>query len=102
MSRIGRKPIPVPTGVKINTGGGRVEVQGPKGKLFVLVPSQITGPRTTMCEMPLLGMWAEEPALELRRNVRRYFTWAVSVAAGRTARSSARAIGRSVRGAVIG
>jgi large subunit ribosomal protein L6 len=41
MSRIGRKPIPVPTGVKINTAGGKVEVQGPKGKLFVLVPSQI-------------------------------------------------------------
>ena len=41
MSRIGRKPIPVPAGVKINTAGGRVEVQGPKGKLFVLVPSQI-------------------------------------------------------------
>jgi large subunit ribosomal protein L6 len=41
MSRIGRKPIPVPAGVKINTGGGKVEVQGPKGKLFVLVPSRI-------------------------------------------------------------
>jgi len=41
MSRIGRKPIPVPAGVKINTGGGRVEVQGPKGKLVVLVPRQI-------------------------------------------------------------
>jgi len=41
MSRIGRKPIPVPAGVKINTGGSKVEVQGPKGKLFVLVPKQI-------------------------------------------------------------
>jgi len=41
MSRIGRKPIPVPAGVKINTAGGKVEVQGPKGKLFVLVPRQI-------------------------------------------------------------
>jgi large subunit ribosomal protein L6 len=41
MSRIGQKPIPVPAGVKINTGGGKVEVQGPKGKLFVLVPRQI-------------------------------------------------------------
>ena len=34
MSRIGRKPIPVPAGVKINTTGGKVEVQGPKGKLM--------------------------------------------------------------------
>ena len=41
MSRIGRKPIPLPAGVKINTGGGKVEVQGPKGKLHVLVPAQI-------------------------------------------------------------
>jgi large subunit ribosomal protein L6 len=41
MSRIGRKPIPVPAGVKVNTGGDNVEVQGPKGKLQVLVPRQI-------------------------------------------------------------
>src|SRR3974390_1510689 len=41
MSRIGKKPIPVPAGVKINTGGEKVEVQGPKGKLQVLVPKQI-------------------------------------------------------------
>jgi len=41
MSRIGRKPISVPAGVKINSVGGRVEVQGPKGKLEVLVPQQI-------------------------------------------------------------
>jgi len=42
MSRIGKKPIPVPSGVKINKlADGRVEVQGPKGKLNVLVPQQI-------------------------------------------------------------
>jgi large subunit ribosomal protein L6 len=41
MSRIGRKPIPLPAGVKINSIGGKVEVQGPKGKLQVLVPPQI-------------------------------------------------------------
>ena len=42
MSRIGTKPIPVPSGVKINKlADGRVEVQGPKGKLNVLVPRQI-------------------------------------------------------------
>ena len=41
MSRIGRKPISVPAGVKINSVGGRVEVEGPKGKLRVLVPEQI-------------------------------------------------------------
>src|SRR5665213_4620677 len=40
MSRIGRKPIPVPAGVKIQLGAA-VEVQGPKGKLSVLVPRGI-------------------------------------------------------------
>src|SRR5438045_3220055 len=38
MSRIGRKPIPLPPSVKIQMGGAAVEVQGPKGKLSVRVP----------------------------------------------------------------
>ena len=42
MSRIGRKPIPVPQGVKIALQGGKVDVQGPKGKLSVAVPQGIT------------------------------------------------------------
>jgi len=33
MSRIGKKPIPIPAGVKIQVSDGAVEVQGPKGKL---------------------------------------------------------------------
>lgn len=33
MSRIGRKPIPIPNGVKVALHGDRVEVEGPKGKL---------------------------------------------------------------------
>ncbi len=33
MSRIGRKPIPIPDGVKVNLQDDRVEVEGPKGKL---------------------------------------------------------------------
>ena len=42
MSRIGHKPIPVPQGVKIALQDGRVEVQGPKGKLAIAVPQGIT------------------------------------------------------------
>jgi large subunit ribosomal protein L6 len=42
MSRIGRKPIPVPAGVKIALQGGQVDVQGPKGKLTVPLPQGIT------------------------------------------------------------
>ena len=41
MSRIGRKPIPVPAGVKIQITPAAVEVQGPKGKLTVPVPAGI-------------------------------------------------------------
>ncbi|MGN6378972.1 MAG: 50S ribosomal protein L6 [Gaiellales bacterium] len=33
MSRIGRKPIPVPSGVEVEIGPGRVAVKGPKGRL---------------------------------------------------------------------
>jgi large subunit ribosomal protein L6 len=41
MSRIGRKPIPVPQGVKIALQSGAVDVQGPKGKLTIAVPQGI-------------------------------------------------------------
>jgi len=41
MSRIGRKPIPLPAGVKVHVAAERVEVQGPKGKLSVPLPAGI-------------------------------------------------------------
>jgi len=41
MSRVGRKPIPLPSGVKIQIGEGSLEVQGPKGKLTTPVPPGI-------------------------------------------------------------
>ena len=41
MSRIGKKPIPIPQGVKINIRGNVVEVQGPKGKLETPLPGGI-------------------------------------------------------------
>ena len=33
MSRIGKKPIPIPKGVTVKIEGNTVLVQGPKGKL---------------------------------------------------------------------
>jgi large subunit ribosomal protein L6 len=33
MSRIGRQPIPVPSGVDVNVDGRRITVKGPKGEL---------------------------------------------------------------------
>ena len=38
MSRIGKKPIPIPKGVSVKVAPDAVEVQGPKGKLRQLVP----------------------------------------------------------------
>ena len=42
MSRVGKKPIEVPSGVKLQMGDGKMLVQGPKGKLEAPVPSEIT------------------------------------------------------------
>jgi large subunit ribosomal protein L6 len=40
MSRVGKKPIPLPPGVKINIGE-QLQVEGPKGKLSVPIPAGI-------------------------------------------------------------
>lgn len=40
MSRVGKKPIPVPQGVKTKIGD-RLEVEGPKGKLSVPIPAGV-------------------------------------------------------------
>lgn len=41
MSRIGKKPIPVPKGVTVKVGTGVVDVKGPKGSLTQPVPPGI-------------------------------------------------------------
>ena len=41
MSRIGKKPIPLPKGVKVTTVGEELHVEGPKGKLNVPIPPGI-------------------------------------------------------------
>ena len=42
MSRIGRSPIPVPSGVEVNVSDRQVTVKGPKGTLARSVPGAIT------------------------------------------------------------
>ena len=44
MSRIGKKPIPLPAGVKytVSENGNTVLVEGPKGKVSALLPGGIT------------------------------------------------------------
>ncbi|HUK23167.1 MAG TPA: 50S ribosomal protein L6 [Terriglobales bacterium] len=41
MSRIGKKPIPLPKGVSVKIEGNLVAVQGPKGKLETALPAGI-------------------------------------------------------------
>jgi len=41
MSRIGRKPIAIPPGVKIHVDGQLVRAEGPKGKLAQTVPARL-------------------------------------------------------------
>ena len=42
MSRIGKKPVAVPTGVTASVDGQTVKVKGPKGALQFVVPDEIT------------------------------------------------------------
>ena len=42
MSRIGKKPIPIPQGVKVQIEGATVRAEGPKGKLSQPVPAGLS------------------------------------------------------------
>jgi large subunit ribosomal protein L6 len=41
MSRIGKKPVPIPSGVTANIEGQTVKVKGPKGTLQVVLPDDV-------------------------------------------------------------
>ncbi|MFB3926030.1 MAG: 50S ribosomal protein L6 [Syntrophales bacterium] len=41
MSRIGKKPIEIPRGVKISRNGNEIKVEGPRGTLTRVLPSEI-------------------------------------------------------------
>jgi large subunit ribosomal protein L6 len=42
MSRIGKSPITVPSGVDVQVSGGRISVKGPQGTLERVLPGEIT------------------------------------------------------------
>ena len=42
MSRIGKRPVPVPNGVTVNITGNAISVKGPKGELTHRLPGGIT------------------------------------------------------------
>ena len=39
MSRIGKKPVPVPKGVTVNLDGSKISVKGPRGELSRSLPA---------------------------------------------------------------
>jgi large subunit ribosomal protein L6 len=41
MSRIGRRPVPIPAGVTVTVADGRVAVKGPKGELSYKLPAEL-------------------------------------------------------------
>jgi large subunit ribosomal protein L6 len=41
MSRIGKKPVPLPKGVTANVSGQTIKVKGPKGELQVTLPVEV-------------------------------------------------------------
>jgi len=41
MSRVGRQPVPVPAGVKVELTDGEVRVQGPQGRLSHRLPAEV-------------------------------------------------------------
>jgi len=47
MSRIGRKPVAVPSGVTVSVEGKTIRVKGPKGELSFTVPAQVDVEKTT-------------------------------------------------------
>jgi len=51
MSRIGKKPIPLPTGVKYEVKGNTVTVNGPKGQVRTHMPAGVKLEQT--------GRWIE-------------------------------------------
>ncbi len=41
MSRIGKKPVPIPNGVTVQAAGGKVRAKGPKGELSLALPEGV-------------------------------------------------------------
>jgi len=46
MSRIGKKPVPVPANVQASVDGQKVKVKGPKGELSITLPEQVKAEKT--------------------------------------------------------
>ncbi|MFV2018778.1 50S ribosomal protein L6 [Micromonospora sp. LOL_023] len=65
MSRIGRKSIPVPSGVDVKIDGQTVTVKGPKGELAHVLPEPITVDRSEDGQLQIARANDERRAKEL-------------------------------------
>ncbi|HEY8473852.1 MAG TPA: 50S ribosomal protein L6 [Natronosporangium sp.] len=65
MSRIGRKPIPVPAGVDVTIEGRTVRVKGPKGELSHTLPEPITVERDEIGNLNVIRPNDERASKEL-------------------------------------
>jgi large subunit ribosomal protein L6 len=60
MSRVGKVPIPIPSGVTVDTDGTSVRVKGPKGELGIVCPA---GVKVSRAEAELRVERTEETAV---------------------------------------
>ena len=72
MSRIGKQPVPVPTGVDVTIDGQNVSVKGPKGTLELAVAEPITAIRQILVVMTCVSAactlrFLQRDVLALRR-----------------------------------
>ena len=67
MSRIGKKPIPIPKGVSVKVASDAVEVQGPKGKLRQPIPPGIVFSQESGDNGPALVAKQEREDKELKK-----------------------------------
>jgi large subunit ribosomal protein L6 len=67
MSRIGKKPIPIPKGVSVKVASDAIEVQGPKGKLRQAIPPGIVFSQESGDAGPTLVAKPEREDKELKK-----------------------------------
>lgn len=65
MSRIGRRPIPVPSGVEVAIDGQTVRVKGPKGELSHTLPDQISVSKEAEGDLAVTRVSDDRKAREL-------------------------------------
>jgi ribosomal protein L6P/L9E len=65
MSRIGKKPVPVPSGVTAPIDGQTVAVKGPKGELSFVVNDLVLVEMTTMVSRSIRATTVQAGALDV-------------------------------------